>query len=109
MKIRAAFCLTVLTALALASVALANTLTMPAQSLGQIEGTLKFCSSVNPKAEAKYKEFGKMMVKDATDDELKNVRASSEYKDAYDSITEQLGKVPKNKAVESCTAFLGKH
>jgi hypothetical protein len=108
MKIRATFCLTVLTALALASLAMANKLTMPPQSLGQIEGTLKFCSDVNPKAEAQYKEFGKMLVKEATEEELKKVRTSSEYKEAYDSITEQLGKVPKNKAAESCTAFLGK-
>jgi hypothetical protein len=107
MKIRATLCLTVLTALALTPLALAK-LTMPPQTLGQIEGTLKFCTDVNPKAEAKYKEFGKMLVKEATEEELTKARASSEYKEAYDSITEQLGKVPKDKAVGSCTAFLGK-
>src|SRR5271169_2178552 len=104
MKIRAVLCLS---ALAVAPLALAK-LTMPPQTLGQIEGTLKFCTDANPKAEAKYKEFGKMLVKEATEEELKKARASSEYKEAYDSITEQLGKVPKDKAVESCTAFLGK-
>jgi hypothetical protein len=104
MKIPAMVCLS---ALALAPLALAK-LTMSPQSLGQVEATLKFCSGVNPKAEAKYKEFGKMLVKEATEDELKKVRASSEYKESYDSITEELGKAPKDKAVESCTSFLGK-
>jgi len=107
MKTRAILSLTVLTALAVAPLALAK-LTMPPPALGQIEAILKFCSDVNPKAEAKYKEFAKMMVQEATEEELKKARASSEYKEAYDSITEQLGKVPKDKAVNSCTAFLGK-
>jgi hypothetical protein len=104
MKIRAILCLS---ALAVAPLALAK-LTMPPQALGQIEGTLKFCSDVNPKAEAKYKEFGKMVVREATEEELKKARASSEYKEAYDSITEQLGKVAKDKAVAACTDLVGK-
>ena len=106
MKLRAIFCTTVLTGLAVAPLAWAK-LTIAPQALAHIESTLKFCSDVNPKAEAKYKEFGKMLVKEATEEELKKARASSEYKEAYDSITEQLGKVPKDKAVEACTAFLG--
>jgi hypothetical protein len=104
MKIRAMVCLS---ALAVAPLALAK-LTITSQTLGQLEGTLKFCSDVNPKAEAKYKEFGKMLVKEATEEELKKARASGEYKESYDSITEQLGKAPKDKAVESCKAFLDK-
>jgi hypothetical protein len=104
MKIRAILCLS---ALAVAPLALAK-LTMTPQTLGQIEGTLKFCSDANPKAEAKYKEFGKMLVKDATEEELKKVRDSGEYKEAYDTITERLGKVPKDKAVGACTDFVGK-
>lgn len=107
MKIRATLCLTALTALAVAPLAMAK-LTMPPQTLGQIEGTLKFCSGVNPKGEAKYKEFGKALVNEATEEELKKVRGSSEYKESYDSITERLGKVPKDKAVETCTSFSGK-
>ena len=81
---------------------------MPPQALGQIQGRLKFCSDVNPKAEAKYKELGKMPVKEATEEDLKKVRASSEYREAYDSMTGQLSKVPEDKAVESCTEFPAK-
>jgi hypothetical protein len=81
---------------------------MPPQALGQKQGRLKFCSDVNPKAESKYKEFGKTLVKEVTEEELKKARASSEYREAYDSMTEQLRKVPKDKAVESCTGFLAK-
>jgi hypothetical protein len=104
MNMRAILCLS---ALAVAPLSLAK-LTMPPQTLGQIEATLKFCSDVNPKAEAKYKEFGKMLVKDATEEELKKVRVSGEYKESYDAITEQLGKAPKDKVVESCASFVRK-
>jgi hypothetical protein len=104
MKILAAFCLSIL---ALTPLAMAK-LSMTPQSLGQVEGTLHFCSGVNPKADAKYKEFGKRLVADASAEELNKVRNSSEYKEAYDSITEQLGKASPKAAVEACTAFLGK-
>lgn len=94
-------------ALAVAPLALAK-LSMPPEALGQVEGTLKFCSDLNPKGEATYKEWGKMLVKGATQEELKDVRESAEYKEAYDAVTEELGKVPKDKALKDCTDFAGK-
>lgn len=102
MKIQTIFCIS---ALAIAPLALANVSVTP-QALGQVEATLKFCSSVNPKAEAKYKEMGKMLVSEATEEELKKVRETSDYKDSYDEITKQLEKAPKDEAVKACTAFL---
>ena len=45
---------------------------------------------------------------EATEEDLKKARASSEYREAYDSMTGQLSKVPEDKAVESCTGFLAK-
>jgi len=33
-------------------------------------------------------------------------RKTTEYKEAYDSISEALGKVPKDQAVKSCSDFL---
>jgi len=45
------------------------------------------------------------LVKEATEGELQQARNSSEYKEAYDTITEQLAKVPN---VEACTAFVEK-
>ncbi len=94
-------------ALAIAPLALAKLSTTP-QSLGQVEGTLDFCSKLNPKSEVRYKEWGKMFVKDATAEELKKARSSNEYKEAYDSISEQLDKVSKEKAAEACTSLVGK-
>jgi len=44
----------------------------------------------------------------ATRGEPEIARASSAYEEAYDSMTEKLSKVPKDKAVESCTGFLAK-
>ena len=104
MKISAILCVS---ALALAPLALAKISITP-QALGQVEGTLNFCSEANPKAKAKYDEWAKLFVNEATEDELKEIRDSSEYKDAYDSITAELAKVPKDKALEACTSFAEK-
>jgi hypothetical protein len=104
MKLRWIVCVS---ALAIAPLALAK-LSMPPEALGQVEGTLKFCSGVNPKGEATYKQWGKMLVKEATEEELKKVRESSEYKEAYDAILEELGEIPKDKALKNCTDFVGK-
>jgi hypothetical protein len=105
MKIRAMFCLTVLAAATPLAIA---KLTMAPQSLGHVEATLNFCGDINPKGAAAYKEFGKMLVKEATEEELKKVRASSEYKENYDSVTKQLAEAPKDQALQSCASFLPK-
>ena len=96
-----------LLALAFAPLALAKVSITP-EALGQVEGLLNFCSSVNPNLEANRKGWEKQMFPEATKEELKKLRDSSEYKEAYDFISKELAKIPKDKAVEACNAIAAK-
>lgn len=81
-------------------------LSLPSQALGQIEGTLDFCSELNPKSAAKYKEHGKAIVGKATEKELAQARNSAEYKESYNWIGGELRKAPKEDALKACSSFL---
>ena len=102
MKIYRTLCLGA--AIALPQLAQAD-LPIPAKALGQIEGTLDFCSQLNPKAAAKYKERGKMLVGNASEKDLAKARNSGEYKDSYNWIGDELRKVSKDDAAKACTDF----
>jgi hypothetical protein len=76
------------------------------KALGQAEGTLDFCTKVDPGSADKYKKRGKSLVGNASEDELAKARSSEDYKDTYSSITTDLQQVPKEEAVKACSAFL---
>jgi hypothetical protein len=103
MKIHRILCLSA--AIALPQLALAKL--PPNSSLGQVEGTLDFCVQVDSPSAAKYEEFKKRLVQDVPEKEVAEVRKSTEYKEAYDGISEALGKAPKDQAVKACTSLLG--
>ena len=75
-------------------------------AFGKVEGTLDFCAQADPQSAPKYQEQKKQLVRDIPEQEVSNARNRQEYKDAYEWISTELGKVPKNKAVESCRASL---
>jgi len=102
MKIRRVLCLSFV--LVIPQMAFAK-LPMPPESLAKIEGTLDFCSEVNPKGAPTYKELKKTLVADASEQELAGVRNSAEYKNAYQDITDQLAKVPQETAIKACKAY----
>jgi hypothetical protein len=74
--------------------------------LGTVEGTLDYCKQVDAPAAAKYEERKKILVRDVPEEEVAEARASEEYKRAYEKIDAELGKVPKDKMVEGCAAYL---
>ena len=45
-------------------------------------------------------------MKDATEKEVAEARQSQQYKDAYEAVSTELGKEPKEKAAEACAASL---
>jgi hypothetical protein len=75
-------------------------------AFGTVEGTLDFCSQANPQAAPKYQERKKSLVRDVPEKEVTEARQTQEYKGAYRAVSAELGKVPKDQAVEACTAFL---
>ena len=76
----------------------------PIDAFGKIEGTLDFCAQADPQAAPKYQEQKKQMVRDVPEQEVSEARSTQEYKDAYEWISTELGKVPKDKAVQTCRA-----
>jgi hypothetical protein len=103
MKIYRILCLVaaiVIPQLALAKLPFSN------DAFGKIEGTLDFCAQVDPQAAPKYQEQKKQIVRDVPEQEIVEARDTQEYKDAYEWISAELGKVPKDKAAKTCAASL---
>jgi len=103
MKIHRIICLAGVIAigqLALAKLPFSN------DTFGRIEGTLDFCAQAHPEAAPQYQERKKAMVGDAPEKEVAEARGTQEYKDTYQGISAQLAKVPKDRAVAACKAFL---
>jgi hypothetical protein len=103
MKIYRMLCLG--TALVVAPAALAK-LPISNEAFGKVEGTLDFCAQVDAASASKYEERKKMLVKDVPEKEVAEARASQEYLDAHQEVTTELEKLPKEKVVEACTAYL---
>src|SRR6266436_9728925 len=102
MKIHPILCLSA----AIALPQLALTKLPPKPALGQVEGTLDFCTQVDQRSATKYQEYKKILIQGVPEKEVAEARKSTEYKAAYDTIGEALGKVPKDQAVKACTALL---
>lgn len=79
---------------------------VPPKALGSVEATIDFCSRVDSKSADKYKEWGKLLVRDMSEKGLAEVRGSSEYKETYDALSAELERLPKEKAVDACRASL---
>ncbi|HYL13133.1 MAG TPA: hypothetical protein VEV41_08860 [Terriglobales bacterium] len=103
MKIHRILCL--VTAIVIPQLALAK-LPFTSDAFGKVEGTLDFCAQLDRQAASKYQEQKKQIVRDVPEQEVAEARSTQEYKDAYEWVSAELGKVPKNKAVEACAASL---
>lgn len=78
----------------------------PAKELGQIEGTLDFCSQLNPRAAAKYRERGRALMGNTSEKNLIRARSFGEYRESYNWIDGELRKVSKDDAEKACTNFV---
>ena len=54
----------------------------------------------------KYEERKKSLVRDVPEKEVDEARQTQEYRDAYDWISGELGKVPKAQVTKACGDFL---
>ena len=82
-------------------------LPFPNQAFAKFEGTLDFCAKANPKDSGKYEKLKQELVKDATEKELLEVRATQEYKEAYLGAKNEFSKMPKEKAMKACSQSVG--
>jgi hypothetical protein len=89
--------------LALSPVAYADGPVLTAQALGITEGVLNYCGSIDPAAAAKLRERIKQLVRGASEQQLADVRHSDEYRRAYDSVVDFVGKVDEHNAKRICS------
>ena len=92
-------------ALALPILALAK-LPFTNAGFGQVEGILDFCAHGDAQNAPKYQEQKKSLANEVPEKEVEEARKTQEYRDGYDSTTDELAKAPKEQAVMSCTNFL---
>ena len=81
-------------------------LPVPHGILGRVEGALDFCAQADAQSAAKYQEKKKEFSQGATDGELEEARDSQDYKDAYQSATDEMSKQSKDEAKKTCSAAL---
>ncbi len=79
---------------------------VPPRALGQVEATVNFCAQADSQRADQYQQWGKTITQGMTEKELADARQSGEYKDSYNTITDQLNNIPKEKAPENCHAAL---
>lgn len=103
MKIHRSVVLT--SAVLVSQIALAK-LPMANDVFGKSEGTLDFCAQAKPQDAPKYQERKKSLVRGVPDKEVADARKSQEYKTAYDWITDELGKLPKDQTIAACDAVV---
>ena len=75
-------------------------------AFGKIEATLDFCVKADSQSASKYQERKKAMVRGVSEQEVAEARRTKEYKDAYDWMTTEIGKVGRDQAVSACRAYL---
>jgi hypothetical protein len=103
MKTFRALCLSSIVMLPLLALA---KLPVPNGLLGKVEGALDFCAQADPESAAKYQEKKKAFVQGASDEEVAEARASQDYKDGYQSATDEMSKQPKDETKKTCAAAL---
>jgi hypothetical protein len=74
-----------------------------AQALGIYESALKYCGPVDAESAAKLRERIKLLVQDASEDQLTKARDSDAYRKAYDSMEEFVSKVDERNAKHMCS------
>jgi hypothetical protein len=74
-----------------------------AHVLGVAESVLNYCEPLDPAASAKMRSFIEQLVQGVSPKDLDAVRESDEYKKAFDSMNEFVGKVDPRNAKRVCS------
>lgn len=74
-----------------------------AHVLGVAESVLNYCEPVDPAASARMRTLIGQLVQGVTEQQLSEVRESDEYRKAYDSVSDFVGKVDPHNAKRICS------
>jgi len=73
------------------------------QALGTIEALVGYCSKAAPAQAGKYQEQIKQLLKGQSEKQVAGIRASEEYRKAYDTMAEFVAKVDERNAKLACS------
>jgi hypothetical protein len=88
--------------LALPPLALADAPPPSAQALGVAESVVNYCGPIDPAAADSLRQMIKQLVQGASEQQLAEVRNSDEYRKAYDSVVDFVGKIDSHNAQRFC-------
>ena len=74
-----------------------------AQTLGITESVLHYCAPIDPGSATRLRQKIKLLQQGANEQQLATVRNSKEYRKAYDSMVEFVGKVDAHNAKRVCS------
>jgi hypothetical protein len=74
--------------------------------LATAEATTDFCAKANPPAADRYREQARPLLRGVSKDQVAEIRASTEYRRAYDSTTELIAKGSQEDALQACVDSL---
>jgi hypothetical protein len=84
----------------------ANEPSVDARALGIAESMLKYCARVDAADAGRWRQQAKQITQGAPEREIARLRASGEYRAAYVSVTDFVGKVATQNAKRACTVPL---
>lgn len=93
-------------ALLLPVAAQADEPSVDAHALGIAESMLKYCARVDAADAGRWRQHAKQIVQGAPQPVIARLRASGEYRAAYASVTDFVGKVATQNAKRACTVPL---
>jgi hypothetical protein len=89
--------------LALSPLALADGSPPSAHALGVAESVINYCGPIEPAATDRLRQKVKQLVQGASEQQLAEVRKSDEYRKAYDSVVDFVGKIDQHNAKQFCS------
>ena len=95
--------------LALTPLVFADTPAPNAQVLGVTESVINYCGPIDPAAADRLRQMIKQLVQGASEQQLAEVRNSDEYRKAYDSVADFVGKVDEHNAKRACSESLAEN
>jgi hypothetical protein len=77
------------------------------EGLARVEGTLSYCTTVDPKNSALYEKALDNILSHHSSSEIKSDQSSSRYTYAMGVIDQEMAKLPVSTVVSSCKNFIG--
>jgi hypothetical protein len=89
--------------LAVPLLAHADTPSVNPQALGIVESIANYCGRLDPARAVKLQEQVKQLAQGVSEQQLAEVRKSSEYREGYDSVVDFVAKADEHNAKRICS------